>query len=303
MSDHVRVVCLDLGGTRLKAGVVEPDTGTVSYEVRSPTAGLDGSAATSLAAGTAAELAECSPGVVGVGLAVPGTVEHGVITSLPGKFPGIEGRDLRAAITSGTLPVVVVNDAVAYAVGEASHGAGQGASRVVVVTIGTGVGVCVVEDGAPLGAGALGGGILGGQIPLGEPEGPADTSGRRGTVEARCRAEAMVAYARDEGLSIDGPPALYAAAAEGQPAARAAVATYRRWLARGLVALAHAHAPDVLVLGGGPVVAHAPILDGLAAAMEPYLWRGYRPPIRPAALGDHAALLGLATLVRSGGQR
>ncbi|HEX9889654.1 MAG TPA: ROK family protein [Nitriliruptorales bacterium] len=297
-----RIVALDLGGTRLKAGVVDLGaavtdavTNAVTDAVTESTEGLDAEAAIDLVRRTVGRLAD--GGCSGIGLAVPGVVDDGVVTALPGKFPGLEGRDLAAAVAVDDLPVTVVNDAVAYAVGEAAYGAGQGARRVVVVTIGTGVGVCVIEDGAPLGAGPLGGGTLGGQIPIGEPEGPTDTSGRRGTIEARCRAEALVAYAHDQGVDTTSPRDLYAAARAGQPGAVAAVATYRGWLVRAVVALAHAHAPEVLVLGGGPIQPGAPVLDGLPDAVSAELWRGYEPVIRPASLGDHAALLGLATLV------
>lgn len=294
------IVALDLGGTRLKAGLVRAGTAEVLARDVRPSAGLDVDGTLSLLRETVHGLAP--EGASGIGLAVPGSVEGTTITSLPGKFPGIEGRDLRDALGLD-VPMVVVNDAVAYAIGEARHGSGRGAGRVVVVTIGTGVGVCVIEDGLPLGAGTHGGGVLGGQIPIGDPgRGPVDTSGRRGTIEARCGVAALLSYAAEAGAERADPAAVYTAAREGVAGAVAATETYRGWLARAIVALAHAHAPEVLVLGGGPVDPEAPWLEGLDELVGPRLWRGYAPRLRTATLGDDAALVGLGDLAarRSG---
>lgn len=281
-------LAFDLGGTRLKAGLVADD-GRVGNVMTEPTpaarevAALLDEVGTKLLDGGTAD---------GVGLCVPGLVSEGRVRALPGKLDGIVGVDLQGMLEQRfAARAVVVNDAIAYAIGEAAVGAGRGTARAVVVTLGTGVGVGVIEDGRPLGSGELGGGLLGGAIPIGE--GGEDTSGRGGTIEALCRATRLLELADG---AYEAVPDLYRAHHDGEQAAVTAVARFRVDLARALVALAHAHAPEVIVVGGGPATPGAPIFEGLHALVAASLFEGFEVAILPAALGDAAALAGLAAL-------
>ena len=277
----MKFLAVDLGGTRLKAGrmahgeSVPTDVLTLDHD-----GDWRGGLQTAIDHfEDVAELAVC----------VPGLVDGGRVIALPGKLDGIEGADLANELG---MPLHLINDAVAYAVGEAVHGAGRGHDRVVVMTIGTGIGVGVVEDGAPLGRGPLGGGILGGQIPLGDETGPVDTSGRRGTLEARCRASSLLA----EVPAARDLPEAYELLHAGDEGAERGYAEYREWLTRGLTALALAHAPSAIVVGGG--AAQPGLLDGVEAALAPHLWSGQKVRVFPAELGDAAALAGLGVLWR-----
>lgn len=278
-------VAVDLGGTRLKAGRMAHGESVPSdvFVIEHGGDWRGGLQAVIDRFGDVGELALC----------VPGLVDQGRVVALPGKLPGIEGADFRAALG---MPVLVTNDAVAYGVGEAVHGAGRGHQRVVVVTIGTGVGVAVVEDGAPLGRDPFGGGILGGQVPIASSErGPSDTSGRSGTFEALCRASSLAA-------SVPGAKDVHAAyelLRSGDERAAKGFDEYRTWLTRGLTALALAHAPSVIVVGGG--AAQAGLLDGVDEAIAPELWEGQRVEVRLGELGDTAALAGLGVLWRRAG--
>lgn len=287
----MNILAFDLGGTRLKGGVVSAEDGSVSAFDSVEVGGdfeLALGALTEMGRGLTKETA-CG----GLGLCVPGLVdEDGVVESLPGKFQGIEGFDLSGFLRQEfDMNPVIVNDAVAYGSGEAAFGAGRNYRRVVVVTIGTGVGVTVLENGVPLTDGVFGAGILGGQIPISEAtEGPADTSGQTDTIEAFCRADR---------ISGDYFPTVldaYKAYAGGDPEAVMAIETYRRHLTRALVALAHAHAPEVIVLGGGPMNAGTPLLDGVEANVNSRLFGSYRVATRLAELADSAALAGLARI-------
>ena len=245
------MLAIDLGGTRIKAGLVPgAEVEVVAHQSSTLSGAL--SCLEQLIGRIAPD------GVDVVGLCTPGTVDADRIVALPGKLAGAVGFDLvgwLSTVTGGRA--FVVNDAVAYAVGEAADEPG----RTLVVTIGTGVGTCVVEDGRPLGKGPLGGGTLGGQLPLTQ-DGPRDTSGRAGTIEGWCRAD-----------RVDEPD-------------------YATWLAKGMAALCLAYAPDTLVLGGGG--ARPELIEGLDLA--PLLWPGQQVSVRAARHGDGAALLGLARL-------
>lgn len=297
MADIRGVLCFDLGATRLKAGFVAD--GEVDGFVTRPTAGADAAAAIAAVVDAARELRDrYDPQRVGVG--IPGVIEDGRVTALPGKFEGIVGTDVESELSRElALPVMAVNDAVAYGAGEAAYGSGRGSDRAVVVTIGTGVGVTVLEHGHAVAGGPLGAGILGGQIPIADDDaGPTDTNGRRGTIEARCSATAIVHYAREAGFDEDADiPGIYTASRDGDRAAHGAIVEYRGWLARALVALAHAHTPGVIVLGGGPMPEGNPVVDGLERMVREHLWPGYSTRITVASLGDRSSLLGLAHLL------
>lgn len=289
-------LAFDLGATRLKAALVR--AGQASPVTTRSTSSCDGDGVVALVCATGAEIAG-GEDIDVIGVAVPGIVDGGQVIALPGKFDGLAGRDLGAQLSAALgAPTTVVNDAVAAAVGEAVAGAGVGHRRLVTMTIGTGIGTAVVEDGRPLGSGPWGSGLLGGQIPISGDDGPRDTNGARGTIEARCAAARLLDTAHDAGCDAADVADLLDRWQDGDPAARAAVADYRRWLERALLALAQAHAPTVIVVGGGPVSTDAHwLLDGMTDALRPRLWPGQHVDVVPAALGDAAALIGLDRLV------
>ena len=292
------VAAVDVGGTRTKAAAVDGVTGAVVSSLEPVASGSTWAEACDTVDGLVSVL-RARHALDGVALAVPGIVEQGRIVSLPGKFPGAEGADVAAwaaGLLDGGAPAVVVNDAVAAGIGEAVVGAGRGRRRLVSVTLGTGVGVCVVEHGAVLGAGPYGGGILGGQLPLPpEPGAPPDTAGRHDTIEARCRADALVHLARRAGGGWETAVAVAAAAGDGDPAAVAAVASFRTGLVDALVALTAAHAPDLFVVGGG-LAESAAVVGGLTAAVGARLGFGATVEVVASSLGLRAALVGAAIL-------
>lgn len=297
MHEGKLLLCFDVGGTRIKAGVVALSSGEVLE--RSTASTPDGFPAALEALAELAARLTVGRAVEGLGIAVPGLIdERGAVVSLPGKLRGLEGQNLvEAAHARLGARAVVANDAAAYGTGEAASGAGRGATRAVIITLGTGVGVAVVEDGAPLGRGPLGGGILGGQLPIAEEgAGLLDSSGRDNTFEAFCAATRLLDYARQAGEGFAQIPDLFAAYRAGSAAARSALERYRGHLVRGLVALAHAHAPEVLVVGGGIAGAGSPLFEGLEPAVKRLCWPGYTVRVVPATLGDDAALVGLASL-------
>lgn len=285
------MLAIDLGGTRVKAAVVT-DGVPGQVLVRSHASGQLGPALETVEAAIGLLLAD-GP-VDAVGMCVPGLVDDdGCVTSLPGKLAGIVGADLTGWLTARTgAPAVVVNDAVAYGVGVAADLPG----RTVSMTLGTGVGTAVVEDGRPLGRGPLGGGLLGGQLPLTD-HGPTDTAGRHGTVEAWCRADRLLAEVRDAGCDAADVSAAYDAALTGDAQAVAGLRAYQGWLARGIAALCLAYTPDTVVVGGGPVRADGLLGQGLTEQVLPLLWPGQSVEVRASELGDASPLRGLSVLV------
>ena len=154
---------IDLGGTATKAGLFSED-GSLIAKTEFPTDAKNGRPALlasiasnvrALAERNGVPLADCA-----CGIGVPGPVEDGGYTEaipnlgLRDCYPGRELAELLG------IPVRVLNDANAAALGESWRGAGRGAKSMICVTLGTGVGAGIVVNGTVLG-GAHG---LGGEI-------------------------------------------------------------------------------------------------------------------------------------------
>jgi glucokinase len=230
-----------------------------------------------------------------IGLALPGIVRHGRVLSLPGKLSGVAGRAVADLVEQRFgMRCLVFNDAIAAGVGEARFGAGSQHNHVLVLTIGTGVGVCVLDRGRPIGSGPLAGGILGGFIPIAHSSALADSNGGRGTIEALCAASCIVNQA---GHLYSDVAAVYAASAAAEGPALAALDRYRADLVCAIVALVHAHGVEIVVVTGGVITASGPILDGVEEAVNRRLFEGVNIEVRRGTLHSAAALLGINALL------
>jgi predicted NBD/HSP70 family sugar kinase len=186
-------------------------------------------------------------------VAVPGIVarpEQGTVDAdVLGWRDLAVGRHLRGVLG---LPVVVENDVNALAVAEVLYGHGREVKDFLVLTIGRGIGLSIVTDGAVY-RGGLGGAGEFGHFPI-EDDGPACGCGRSGCLEARIGEAGLVGWARERGVL--GPrqsfPALVAAADAGRPDARALFADAGRLLGRAIAGVANVLDPDrIVVLGEG----------------------------------------------------
>jgi glucokinase len=146
---------VDLGGTNLRAAIVDTDTGQIVHQRKCPTLAADGQAAV---IGRIVQLIEeliqdCGVSaceINGVGIGVPGTpdIDAGVIQflpNLPGKWFNVP---LQAIIEDKVkLSVALINDVRAITLGEWTFGAGRGCKTLVCLAIGTGIGGGVVVNG------------------------------------------------------------------------------------------------------------------------------------------------------------
>ena len=149
MSGERRLIGVDIGGSGVKAALVDVDEGSFIGDRRRITTpeGFDFDDIV----GTVAALVADLGGADAVGVGFPGVVAHGVVKSPPTahEYPGWLGRDLGKAIADAVdAPTVVLNDADAAGVAEVSFGAGRGRDGLVMIfTLGTGVGSAVFVDG------------------------------------------------------------------------------------------------------------------------------------------------------------
>ncbi len=156
---RARVIALDVGGTSVKSGVVEAGGVVVG---RPHLASLDSLGSADVILATLAEgITRWLPDARGaefrgVAFGFPSPFDYASGTCLIrnlGKFEALYGLNIAAALRSsvGTdlRAIVFRNDAEAAVVGEALYGAGRPCSRLVGITLGTGLGSAFVIDGQP----------------------------------------------------------------------------------------------------------------------------------------------------------
>ena len=304
-------LAFDIGGTRLKAGIVSAGHVRASRIEATDNSGRVPSLRAQLVA-LGRDLLAGSDDVEAVGACVRGIVDEstGVVVDVNPPLECLIGEPLAAFLAEEfAVPARVENDARAYALGELRHGAGRGARDLVCMTLGTGVGVAVAGGGRVLRGGPRGTwGILGGHLTIAF-DGPLCTCGNKGCLEALIGAQAIVddATARLRAgeaseLSVGrlDAAAIFAAARTGDPVAGATVDRFVTVLACGIVSLIHAYDPELVVLGGGLTASADLILPTLRGYVARHAWTYPRGRVRivTAELGDAAALVGAAELAR-----
>lgn len=289
-------VGIDVGGTKA-LGVVLDASGSVVAEERRPTPRGENSLGPLV--DTLVELAN-DLGVDGsLGIGVPGLVTRdGVLRAAP-NLDGV--ADFAVAELVGERlghSVSLDNDATCATVAEWQLGAGRGASDLILVTLGTGIGGGLVADGV-LHRGRNGFAGEYGHMVV-QPDGPRCPCGRRGCWERYASGSGLAMLAREAATGrrlrsvvehAGGDPQavrgehVQAAAREGDEEALAVIDDFGRWVALGLSNLTNAFDPEVFVLGGG-------LAEGAELYLEPITrWFGellYQPHLRPSPRIDFA---------------
>lgn len=306
------ILGFDLGGSRLKAGVVVGG-GVIRMEVRdlprigrSPEVTLD-----FLVTGLKDLLARegiREGDLLGLGGGMAGAIRFpgGVVVQSP-HHPEWRGFPLQRTLRSrlGIRRVVIDNDANVVALGEARHGAAMGVPDFLCLTLGSGIG------GAVMLGGEIWRGIRGmagefGHMPA-RPGGRRCACGGRGCLEQYASAESLRRFAREHRLvprgvipaGPDAPRALVEAARSGHPEALQAFDEMGRWLAVGIATLVQALDVPLVVIAGGLAAAFPLFEERLRRDVGTHglspLLQGVR--IRPGTLGDAAGVLGAASLL------
>jgi len=189
----------DLGGTNLRAAVVDVESGDVIHLMSIPTLAREGHAAVMermadlfLKVSRAAGLEKDEVG--GIGIGAPGVLdlEKGetlFLPNLPGTWPHVPLRDTITRLTG--LPTALLNDVRAITNGEWRFGAGSGVDSIAVFAVGTGIGGGLVINGKlHLGIGGTGGELGHTMI---DYNGPRCGCGNDGCLEAYASGPAIAA--------------------------------------------------------------------------------------------------------------
>jgi glucokinase len=309
------VLALDIGGTKLAAGVVDESGRVHSFVVtrsqpeRGPDAELPRLFELGRRAVADSAFAWGEIGAVGIGCGGPLDAGRGVLVA-PLHLPGWTDVPVAAiAEEEYERPAVLENDATAAAAGEHRYGAGTGARNMVYLTISTGVGGGVVVDGR-LYRGAGNGAELG-HVTVDWHGRRCRGCGRLGCLEAYVsgtsiaeRALEAIAESRNGGSSLaelEDPTAedVAAAARAGDRLAREVWDETVDALACGLTSIVNVFEPELVVVGGGVSRAGEQLLGPVreqvrATAMEP---AGRSADIVAAALGEQVGVVGAAAIV------
>ena len=306
---------VDVGGTKIAAGVVDEE-GNVLEALRRSSPAKERAAIIDMIVAVTAELAARHK-TASVGIGAAGFVSSDRSTIAHGTNLDWTGLNLGQAVSGRVdLPVVVENDANAFGWAEARFGAARGKRNALIVAIGTGVGGAIIVDGHLLRGAAGFGGEIGhiNVVPGGRPCG----CGLRGCLERYSAGTALgvngwelaqfrPAYAaRIIELSGGNPEhisgkAVTAAAREGDPAALECYEQLTHWLGVGLADMCALLDPEVIVIAGGLAEAGDILLAPTRKAFAASLTAGGHRPAIPVVLaegGQEAGLVGAADLAR-----
>ena len=277
-----RVIGVDLGGTKILAGVVD-GAGKVHETIERPT--VTTSQAALLDELEQAVRALPQDGVAAVGFGIPSRIDQH--TGIALGAVNIPLRDVRFADEMGRrlgLPIGVENDASCAAYAEFRHGAGRGVQNFVMLTLGTGVGGGVVAMGSLFHAWTE----LGHMVIVEDGEPCYGACSGRGHVEAYCSGRAADKIAQRV-LGVD------ATARDLVRERHPVLAQIGHHLGVAMGSLVNIFGAQRIVIGGGFGVAAFDLLlpsARLAVLTEALAPGGQELEIAPALLGATAGLIG-----------
>jgi len=307
----VNVVAVDLGGTHIRAALIN-EKGEILARTRRETLAQEGPEAVIGRIETC--IRDVARGTEAISIAAPGPLDpwKGIIHQAP-NLPGWRDVPLADILHCAfKVPVYLNNDANLAALGEHRFGAGRGANDLIYLTISTGIGGGIINQGRLLmGAQGFAGEV--GHMIL-EPEGPPCGCGGRGHLEALASGPAIARRAVEEmekgtetsitrlvegELSKVTAKVVAQAAQEGDPLANSIFKEAGFYIGLGIANLLHILNLQLVILGGGVSKAGDLLFDPIRATVKARTMPSYQEGLRivPAALGGDVGLLGAAASV------
>jgi glucokinase len=308
MGDPRPVLAVDVGGTKLAVGLVEPGGRVLSWAQVPTPADLDAEqlwrTLDALISGVLDGAGVTADGLAGCGCGCGGPMEwpSGVVSPL--NIPAWRNFPLRDRLAErlGGIPVRVHNDAICVVAGEHWRGAGRGRDNVLGMVVSTGVGGGLVLDGRLI-EGASGNAGHIGHVVVDPDTGPVCACGGRGCLEAIARGPALVSWAQAEGWRPDQKDAtakeLADDGAHGHPIGLAAMQRAGRALGIAIASATCLCDLEVVSVGGGLSQAGPMLFDPLEEALRAHARLDFARQVSvvPAALGQSAGLVGAAALI------
>ncbi|MGD9498664.1 MAG: ROK family protein [Armatimonadota bacterium] len=303
---------LDVGNSRLSAAIVGCD-GRVRALRRCATPQATAAAVRALIELAVGAMGEGGARPLAAGIGFGGPVDLAA-SRVRGSFlaPGWADVPLGQIVAEGLgLPCFLANDANAAGLGEASFGAGRGASCLLYVNVGTGIGGAVIIEGRLHTGATSAAGEIGHFIVV--PDGPPCECGKRGCAQALASGAALGRRARVLLGAGDWPSSLRAvqagaltgrdvgeAARAGDALAGRVVSEAAGWLGIALANAGHLLDPERIVVGGGVAELGELFLGPLRASYRAHIFGpATQTPLLAAELGYDAGVIGAAAVAMS----
>jgi glucokinase len=315
-----RIVGVDIGGTKIAAGIVDRK-GEISAQIRTPMVANRGPADALAAVLSAihallanAHAAEFQDLIAGIGICAPGPLDPraGIVINPP-NLPCWRNFPLAIEIEKAyRVPVKIENDANAAALAESYWGAGHGYRRIFYVSLGTGIGTGIVFDGK-IYNGRTGAAAEGGHMSI-DYRGPLCGCGKPGCIEILAAGPAIARRARTK-LAENNPQSImldYAsgvisqvtseivgkAYAAGDPLAKQVLVETADLLSLWLSNIVDLLEPEVMIIGGGVAGMLAPFFDDIQNGIAKYCInsRSREIPMLKAHYGEDSGIAGGAAL-------
>lgn len=308
----------DIGGTNMKAGIINEDMEILAQQARPYPQGGDHEQVLSLMAALIHDLvkelnAEAAQ-LTTLGIAIAGSIAPDGTQILHAHNLGLHHMPMKELLQNKfpDLPVYLANDADAAALAELHAGAFQGCNTAVLLTLGTGVGGGLILNGRMF-QGGMGNGLELGHMIL-QHNGPVCTCGNRGCAETLCTATWLIMQGRRS--VIDLPVGMIYQKAKGNPDAvtaklvidcakegdQIALDIFHRYVDALSSMIASCIAffdPEVVALGGGVSLAGEFLFIPLRKKVEQKSFFKAKHQVIPAKLGNEAGIIGAALLHRN----
>jgi glucokinase len=290
---------IDIGGTNIKIVVVERRADAWSVVTRDQVATRIPSDHDQVPKAVTEQLAEIGRRAIDVagpvvtcGIGIPGLFypKAGAVrflVNIPGPW---DGHPVVAPVSEALgVPVSLINDARAFGVAELRLGAGRGASSMVGLTLGTGVGGVIAVDGHVYQGHDGTAGELGHQTL--DPNGPSCNCGNNGCLEAYARADRIA-----DACGTDTAEEAVERARAGDPKAVAGMERVARRLGVGIAKMITVITPDRVVIGGGVAAAADLLFDPIRDEIARRVWTTSKDEVTlvTAELGTWAGGIGAA---------
>ncbi|MCD6287446.1 MAG: ROK family protein [Anaerolineae bacterium] len=312
------VIGVDLGGTKIALGLIDPQDRIVTQQ-RIATAAEEGPVTTVARIAVAVEVLSrhlpAGASVDALGICTPGPVNH--VTGMlidPPNLPGLHNAPLRDTLSARLgIPVCLEHDAKAAALGEFHYGAGRGERSMVYIVVGTGVGSAIILDGhlyrgAHNSAGEIGHTMF-------DPDGDLCACGSRGCVEThlagpwlarrykrarRCEPALGRAVSAPEGDTTITGEGVARRAQNGDKLAQQVMTGAGKALGVAVATMAMVLDVDFYVIGGSVSKAGELLLAPARETMPHHCYKsvGRRVRIVASELGDDGPILGCGWLAR-----
>ena len=287
----MKILAIDIGGTALKAGLVDESAQVLEFREAPTFAGEGADAVMERVVRLAKEF--CGYERLGISTAGQINPHTGEVILYTDSIPGYTGSNLKTYFEAALgIPVAVDNDANCMAMGEYAYGAAKGHPDFLSLVYGTGIGGALVQNGRIYYGSRYSAGEFGHMVT--HFGGRVCKCGKQGCYEAYASAFALTRLVEERiGQALSGreiTKRLDDPVVEG---------LFSQWIDEvscGLASLIHIFDPPLVVLGGG-IMSPPQTIRRIENRLPHFLRESYQGvPILGAALGNQAGMLGAAHL-------